>query len=215
MITTQGRVYERGGQVYILTSRPAVENLSNDVTVQWHDVRMRTNEQNRLAWKLMGYIGDHQGMSREEVYEQQRFEFSAVIGQEFHLSMATVRDASAFINVLTGIIIKEGVQMPRPIYEICDDISYALYISMYYKKCCICGRRGAELHHVDAIGMGYNRQTKPQIGNRVLSLCREHHSEFHNIGETEFLNKYHLEPVRLDERLAKVYGLSKEARRTA
>ena len=215
MITTTGRVYEQRGKVYVLTTRPGVDHLSDDVTVQWHDNRMRSPEQVNLAWQLMTYIGDHQGETKDEVYEQQRFEFSTAQGQDFHLSTATVRSASAFINVLIGIIIKEGVQMPRPLYEVCDDITYAVYISMYYKKCCVCGRRNADLHHVDAIGMGYNRQDKPQIGNRVLSLCREHHSELHNIGNTEFMSRYHLEPVRLDERLAKVYGLTKKARRTA
>lgn len=212
MITTEGRVYEKNGKVYVLTSRPPVDYLSDQVKVQWRDSRLRSDEQNKLAWKLMTYIGDHQGMTKEEVYEQQRFEFSAVIGLDFHLSTATVKDASTFINVLIGIIIKEGVQMSKPLYEICDDISYAVYISLYYKKCCVCGRKNADLHHVDAIGMGYNRQTKPQIGNRVLSLCRDHHQEFHSIGETAFNTKYHLEPVRMDERLAKVYGLTKKAR---
>lgn len=212
MITTEGRVYEKNGKVYVLTSRPPVDHLSDQVKVQWRDSRLRSDEQNNLAWKLMTYIGDHQGMTKEEVYEQQRFEFSAVIGLDFHLSTATIKDASTFINVLIGIIIKEGVQMSKPLYEICDDISYAVYISLYYKKCCVCGRKNADLHHVDAIGMGYNRQTKPQIGNRVLSLCRDHHQEWHNIGETAFNTKYHLEPVRMDERLAKVYGLTKKAR---
>lgn len=213
MITTVGRVYEQRGIVYVKTSRPAVDNLSDEVTVQWHDNRLRSDEQNRLAWQLMTYIGDEYGTSKEEVYEQQRFEFSAVHGGDFHLSTATMRDASAFIDVLVGIIIKEGVQMPKPLWEICDDITYAVYISLYYKKCCVCGRRGADLHHVDAVGMGYNRQTKPQIGNRVLSLCREHHSELHSIGNEAFMHRYHLEPVTLDERLAKMYGLSKKARR--
>ena len=215
MISTEGRVYEQRGKVYVLTSRPAIDHLSDEVTVQWHDSRMRSNEQNNLAWKLMTYIGDHQGMSKDEVYEQQRFQFSAVCGSDFHLSSATVQEASAFINVLIGIIIKEGVIMPRPLWEICDDISYAVYISMYYKKCCVCGRNGADLHHVDQIGMGYNRQTKPQIGDRVLPLCREHHMEYHTRGYTEFCERYHLEPVQLDDRLAKVYGLSKKAREIA
>ena len=142
MITTDCRAYEQRGIVYIKTSRPGVDHLSDEVTVQWHDSRLRTNEQNNLAWKLMTYIGDHQGQSKEEVYEQQRFQFSAVQGSDFHLSTATVREASAFINVLVGIIIKEGVQMPKPLWEICDDISYAVYVSLYYKKCCVWQEQG-------------------------------------------------------------------------
>lgn len=209
-VRTSGRAYEQRGIVYVKTERPAVDNLSDEVTVVWHDKRLRSVEQLNLAWLLMTWIGDHQGMTKEEVYEQQCYEYSSVIGKEFHLSTATVTEASGFINILLGIVIKEGVIRSRPLYEICDDITYAVYISLYYKKCCVCGRNNADLHHVDQIGMGYNRKTKPQIGDRVLSLCREHHAEYHNRGYTDFCGRYHLEPVRLDERLAKLYGVKAE-----
>ena len=212
-VRTNGRAYEQRGIVYVKTERPAVDNLSDEVTVVWHDRRLRSVEQLNLAWKLMTYIGDHQGMTKEEVYEQQRFEFASLLGKDFHLSTATVVEASGFINILIGIIIKEGVIMPKPLYELCDDITYAVYISLYYKKCCVCGRSNADLHHCDQVGMGYNRLTKPQIGNMVLPLCREHHAEYHNRGYTDFCERYHLVPVKLDERLAKVYGLSKKAQR--
>lgn len=49
MIQTEGRVYEQRGVVYVKTSRPAVDNLSDDVIVVWQDSRNRTAEQNRKA----------------------------------------------------------------------------------------------------------------------------------------------------------------------
>lgn len=214
MIQTNGKVYEKNGVVYIKTNRPPVDNLSDEVAVTWHDSRHISPRQLKLAWQLMTYIGDQRGDTKEDVYEQQRFELAYLLGDDFHLSTASMKDASTFINILIGIIIKEGVIMPEPLRNICDDITYALYISLYYRKCCVCGRSNADLHHIDAIGMGYNRKTKPQIGDRVLSLCREHHSEYHNVGYTEFMSKYHLEPVRMDERLAKIY-IPKEARKCA
>ena len=56
MIQTDGRVYEQRGVVYVKTSRPAVDNLSDDVIVVWQDSRNRTAEQNRKAWALMSEI---------------------------------------------------------------------------------------------------------------------------------------------------------------
>ena len=74
------------------------------------------------------------------------------------------------------------------------------------KKCAVCGRK-TELHHYDHVSMGYNRREINHIGMRCLPLCREHHNEWHNIGGAEFENKYHLIPIEIDERIAKIYRL--------
>jgi hypothetical protein len=59
----------------------------------------------------------------------------------------------------------------------------------------------------DAVGMGRNRKEICHIGMRALPLCREHHTEIHRIGQEDFLKRYIIEPVRIDERIAKVYRL--------
>lgn len=220
MITTQGRVYEQRGTVYIKTNRPGVDNLSDDVTILWHDARHITPSQMNLAWLLMTDIAvDTAGSKdyKEDVYKQQRLDFTnrnleLLQGRLFHLSEATVSEASAFINMLVEIIIENGIETRKPLREMCEDIQHMVYVSLLNKKCAVCNRK-AELHHVDAIGMGYSRREKPQIGARVLPLAHEYHMEIHNIGNDAFMAKYHLEPVRLDDRLAKVYNLTEEARR--
>lgn len=217
MITTDGKVYEKSGIVYVKTNRPPVDNLSDDVTVLWHDSRMRTAEQNRKAWALMTEIAVFQGEDKDTVYREQSLEFTrrnleVLQGMLFHLSTATVSEASAFINMLVEIIIEYGIPTKEPLVELCEDVQKAVYFCLLHKTCAV-SRRKAELHHLQAIGMGYNRREKPQIGALVLPLAREYHMECHNIGNKAFCEKYHLEPVRLDERLAKVYGLTEKARR--
>jgi hypothetical protein len=217
MITTEGRAYEQRGIVYVKTCRPAVDNLSDEVTVLWHDSRMRTAEQNRKAWALMTEIAVFQGEDKDTVYKEQSLEFTSrnlevLQGMLFHLSTATVSEASAFITMLVEIIIEYGIPTKEPLVELCEDVQKAVYFCLLHKACAV-SRRKAELHHVDAVGMGYNRREKPQIGALVLPLAREYHMECHNIGNEAFMRKYHLEPVRLDERLAKVYGLTEKARR--
>jgi hypothetical protein len=49
--------------------------------------------------------------------------------------------------------------------------------------------------------MGNNRKKISHVGLRVLPLCRKHHQEDHNTGEEKFLEKYHLTPVEVDEKL--------------
>ena len=218
MITTTGKVYERGGQVYILTSRPAVDNLSDEVEVRWQDKRLRSLEQIRKAFALMADIGKEQGESEKEVYAEQKLAFSmkemdALNGMLFGLSTATMSEASMFIDFLIALIVEHGIATRDPLYKMCEDIQRYVYVCLLNKRCCVCGKP-SDLHHVDAVGMGYNRDTKPQIGDRVLPLCRVHHQEWHGIGGTAFDQRYHVEPVRIDERLAKIY-LPKAARKSA
>lgn len=217
MIQTEGKVYEKNGIVYVKTSRPPVDNLSDEVTVCWQDARARSNEQIRKAWALMTEIAAFQGEDKEDVYREQKVAFSAknleeLQGVLFGLSTATVSTARAFINMLVEIIIEYGIPTKEPLMNMVDDVQKYVYACLMHKKCAVCGRK-AELHHVDAVGMGYNRREKPQLGALVLPLAPEYHREYHNIGRTAFEAKYHLEPVRLDERLAKVYGLTEKARR--
>ena len=215
MIQTEGRVYEQRGVVYVKTSRPAVDNLSDEVSVIWRDSRSRTAEQNRKAWALMTEIASFVGEEKDLLYRQMAVDFTAknmetLQGMLFHLSTATVSEASAFITMLVNLIIEYDIPTREPLYTMCEDIERYVYSCLLAKKCCICGKK-AELHHVDQIGAGYDRRTKPQLGAMVLPLCREHHQEWHGKGGTAFLEKYHVEPVPMDEQIAKKYRITGKA----
>ena len=215
MIQTEGKVYEQRGVVYVKTSRPAVDNLSDDVIVVWQDSRNRTAEQNRKAWALMTEIADYQGQEKEATYREQALAFTdkfleILQGRLFHLSTATVSEASAFITMLVEIIVENGIPTKEPLYQMCEDVEKYVYACLINKKCCVCGKK-ADLHHVDQVGMGYNRDTKPQLGALVMPLCREHHSEYHTLGKTEFESRYHVVPVPMDRRIAGKYNISGKA----
>lgn len=215
MIQTEGRVYEQRGVVYVKTSRPAVDNLSDEVTVTWQDNRSRTAEQNRKAWALMSEIAAYMGEEKDVVYKQLALDFTAknletLQGMLFHLSTASMSEASNFITMLVNLIIEYDIPTKEPLYTLCEDVEKYTYACLMNKKCCVCGKK-ADLHHVDQVGMGYNRNTKPQLGARVLPLCRVHHTEYHTIGGTAFGEKYHVVPVALDKRLAAKYNITGKA----
>jgi hypothetical protein len=215
MIQTEGKVYEQRGIVYVKTSRPAVDHLSDEVTVVWSDSRPRTPEQNRKAWALMTEIADFQGQEKETTYREQALAFTEksleiLQGRLFHLSTATVSEARAFITMLIEIIVEYGIPTKEPLYTMCEDIERYIYACLMNKKCCICGKK-ADLHHVSQIGAGYSRETKPQLGALVMPLCRVHHTEYHTIGGTAFGEKYHVVSVPMDKRIAQKYGISGKA----
>ena len=45
-------------------------------------------------------------------------------------------------------------------------------------------------------------------GMKVLPLCREHHTEAHQIGQLTFNDKYHISGgIILDRKMCKLYGV--------
>lgn len=208
---TTGRAMESPSGVVVYTTRPPVDNLSDEVLVYWQDSRGRTLEQIRKAWALMGEIAEYQGQGKDDVYREQSTAFSLkhleiLQGELFHLSTATVSTARAFINLLIEIILEYGIPTKEPLYGLCDDIERYVYACLMNKKCAVCGKK-TELHHVDAVGMGRNRREIDHIGMRCLPLCRDHHDEAHMIGNQAFETKYHLVPIAIDQKIAKKYNL--------
>ncbi|MGV3043505.1 putative HNHc nuclease, partial [Staphylococcus rostri] len=63
-----------------------------------------------------------------------------------------------------------------------------------------------DLAHLEAVGRGRDRTKINHYGNKVLALCRDHHSEQHVIGIKSFNEKYHLQDswVKVDDRLNKM-----------
>ena len=215
MIQTDGKVFEDRGVVYVQTTRPAVDNLSDEVSVIWRDNRSRTGEQNRKAWALMSEIATFMGEEKDVVYKQLALDYTAknletLQGMLFHLSTASVSEASAFITMLVNLIIEYDIPTREPLYQLCEDVEKYVYACLINKKCAICGKK-ADLHHVDRIGAGYNRLTKPQIGARVMPLCRVHHGEVDTLGQTAFDEKYHVQAVPMDARIAQKYHITGKA----
>jgi hypothetical protein len=93
--------------------------------------------------------------------------------------------------------------------EYCEDISKYLYACMVNKKCCICGKP-ADLHHVQSVGSQGYRDKINHIGLDALPLCRVHHEESHTKGQKDFMEIYHLQPVKIDKKIAKIYKLSQK-----
>ncbi|WP_338623897.1 putative HNHc nuclease [Selenomonas sp. TAMA-11512] len=180
------------------------------------DGRRISPEQRRKVYALIGEVAEYvDGIRNAGTIESAKrtlkmeFMLSRMEGMErrlFSLSNCDVTTAREFINFLVDFIIENDIPTHVPLIENCEDVARYVYSCLINKKCAVCGRK-AELHHVDAVGMGRNRKEICHIGMRALPLCREHHIEIHSTGREDFLKKYILEPVQIDERIAKVYRL--------
>lgn len=183
-----------------------------EVYVDMIDSRPLSDRQRRMCYALVKAIADWSGSGSEEVKEAFKLDFWAervdtLSDKIFSLSNAPMSLVAEFQRFLVAFILTHDVPTKRPLREYVDDIEAYTYLCLVRRKCAVCGRR-AELHHIDAIGMGNDRTEVQHEGREVMSLCREHHTELHTVGKAEFMTKYHLDGgVPCDRTIMKIYGL--------
>lgn len=178
------------------------------------DGRRISPEQRRKCYALLGEIAEYTDGIRtaDTVDEQKRLlkmEFmlrrmEATERRMFSLSDCDMSTAREFITYLIDFIIANDIPTRVPLIDNCDDIAAYMYACTMHRKCAVCGK-AADIHHCEGsrIGAGVDRTKVHQLGREVLPLCRVHHTELHAMPESEFIAKYHLEKVKLDEALCK------------
>ena len=191
-----------------------------ECTIILQDERRITSRQRAAIYALLGEVDEYVNgirtdAGREEQKQLLKMEFmlkrmTDAERRMFSLSDCSVTTARAFIDFLIEFIIANDIPTKLRLSEQCADIAHYVYACLVHKKCAVCGRH-ADLHHAEGshVGSGFNRNEVHHLGREALPLCRAHHDEAHRTGEAEFLEKYHLEPVKLDERLCKIYKLKK------
>lgn len=207
------------GRITITASYDNINRLLlrqyGEVHIGLPDARRVTPDQRRKAFALVGEIAAFTGYTKDEAHLVMKQWFlerhlNTLEKKLFSLSDCDVTTAREYISYLIEFCLKFGVPTKQPLAELCDDVRHYVYACLLEKKCCICGKK-AELHHVDRVGMGNNRNEIQHIGRRALPLCREHHTQVDHLGDAALCDKYHVEPVAIDERIAKTYRLRSKA----
>lgn len=208
---------EADGSALIRANLPlvqAVHRKVNEVYIDLIDSRPLSDRQRRMCYALIHAIAEWSGSNEEEVKQAFKLDFWAeqvdtLADKIFSLSNAPMSLVAEFQRFLVRFIISNGVPVKRPLREYVDDVRDYTYMCLIHKKCAVCGRR-ADLHHIDAIGMGNDRNEVKHLGREVMSLCREHHTEIHTLGKAEFMEKYHLDGgIEADGTILKIYGLKR------
>lgn len=194
------RQSEEGTQLLVSIPRLQLQDLFIDkrikkAEIRFDDGRTITIEQRKKAYATIRDIAEYTGYLPEEQKEWLKYYHIARTGCEyFSLSNCNIDTAREFINTILEYAIENGIQLSEMAINRTDDIGRYLYYCIKHKKCCICGRPG-EIHHVDTIGMGNNRNRVDDTEYRKMCLCRTHHTIAHQRGMTAF------------EKMYKVYGI--------
>lgn len=211
-----GRIVE-AGPGYIVVRAPydntqrMIRREYEEVQIGLVDGRRITPEQRRKAFALVGEIAAYTGYERDEAHLTLKHEFISkhldqLQKELFSLSDCDVTTAKEYISYLIDFCLTFDVPTKVPLTELCDDVERYVYACLIHKKCCVCGKK-AELHHVDRVGMGNNRNEIVHEGRRCLPLCREHHTEVDHLGDVRLCERYHVTPLKIDERIIKTYRL--------
>lgn len=190
---------------YTMTKRGYKECL-----VQPLDARPLSDRQRKMCYALLREISDYTGQDVHSAKEYLKLRFLAddfgeTADRIFSLSNAPMSLVCAFQRYLVRFIVEYDIPCRVPLLEYVDDVPDYIYACLIAKKCCITGRP-ADLHHIDRVGMGRDRDDIIHEGMEVLPLCREMHQEAHTMGDREFFEKYHLPGgVVMDKTLCRIY----------
>ena len=187
------------------------EHAAKTVEVRIDDGRSITNEQRRKIYATMRDIADWAGDMPDSVKAFFKWSFCGDNEHEdFSLSDVDRETASEFLSYLIDFCIQNGVPCSDPLWDRCEDIERYMYACVMTRTCCITGKKNAQIHHYDRIGMGRNRDTICQVGMRVVPLSADLHTMIHFTGkEEEFYREHHIEPIALTEKMCEHLRLGK------
>lgn len=179
------------------------DHSSRTVEVRIDDGRSITNDQRRKIYATMRDIAEWNGDMPDSVKAFFKWSFCGDNEHEdFSLSDVDRETASDFLTYLIDFCIQNGVPCSDPLWDRCEDIERYMYACVMTRTCCITGKKNAQIHHVDRVGMGRNRDTICQVGMRVVPLAADLHTMIHySGGEQEFYDKHHIEPIKLTKKM--------------
>ncbi|PTG21722.1 putative HNHc nuclease [Staphylococcus chromogenes] len=183
-------------------------NQPIDVDCTVIDPNSITGKQRRKIFALVKDIEEHTGQPMDYMRHMFIEYVRTYYGYDnpISLSNCTRTQASQIIDITLDWVFENGIPLSYKTSELLRGDKSKLYWSTVNRNCVICGKAHSDLAHRYAVGRGRDRTKINHYGNQVLALCREHHTEQHNIGMDSFNDKYHLHDswVDVDERLNKM-----------
>ena len=207
---------DRRGELLIRAPYPdwptMVKREFQECLVQPIDGRPLSDKQRRSCYALLREIAEYTGQGMDPTKEWMKIKFLAddleqTADKIFSLSNAPMSLVCAFQRYLVRFILDWDIPTRFSLLEMVDDVADYIYGCLINKKCVITGLP-ADLHHIERVGMGRNRDEIIHEGMEVLPLCRTMHTEAHTMSDEDFFNKYHLPGgIVLNKTLCRIYGL--------
>ena len=172
------------------------------------DGRRISSDQRKKIYALIKDIADHTGHHPEYLKEHMKYEFMMKEDRDyFSLSSVDMTTARYFIENILEFCFEWDIALNANTVDMAREINNYLYLCLRHRKCAVCGKKNAHIHHVDAVGSGRNRNEVDHTKLRLIALCAEHHHETHTIGWQTFNVKYKVDGIRVNEKTIKRLGI--------
>lgn len=156
------------------------------------DGRCVTTEQRKKIYAMMSDISAWTGYYLDELKARMKYLYIEKTGKDmFSLATCSIDTARQFLDIIIDFALENSIPLRESGIERTGDIFNYLVSCIHHKKCCVCGRP-ADIHHLDAVGMGNDRLHYDDSENEIIALCRIHHTMAHARGRESFCNLYHV-----------------------
>lgn len=183
-------------------SRQMLQKQIGSVEIRLNDGRTISADQRKKIFAIIRDISLWSGHDPEFLRQYCTWDFCLKADCEwFSLHDVDVTTARQYISYLIEFCFQHNIPTKDRLLNETDDINRYLYLCLEYRKCAICNKP-AEVHHVDRVGMGRNREELFHAGMRAVALCREHHNLAH-MDEKKLFSDYHIYGIKLDDYLCK------------
>ena len=171
---------------------------SGELTID--DNRHISRDQQKKIFALIDDLCNYTGVAPKRWEYEFKLRVQVTFGlDEFSLSNCSMTVGNYMILTILDFLFTENIPFRTKLWDSLPQDFPRQRLALKNRTCVICGRPHADLAHYKAVGMGRNRHKIDERKMYFMTLCREHHQEQHNIGIKEFMQKYHLKPLRLSD----------------
>ncbi len=175
------------------------------------DKRHLSIQQRKKAYATMNDMASYLGYDTEDMKHVLKNMFYENFGSRpFSFANTDMTTAKLFISFLIEICLDIEIPLKESGINRTEDLDVYMLQSMRHRKCAVCMKTDSDIHHINVIGMGNNRNKADHRDREMICLCREHHQEAHKIGWPTFSNIYHVKGVIPSAELIKYLGLMTE-----
>lgn len=167
--------------------------------ITFKDKRALSDRQRKLYRALLNNIYEWSGEPTDFLHEWFKEEYFLDKGEKISTSNHSTNsksDMNELLDIVIDFIFEWNVPFKKGYELLPKNESWYLYQCCKHRKCAVCGTR-SEIHHIETVGAGNNRNKVDHTKKLVVSVCRKHHSEAHSVGNQKFLNKYKLAGIYL------------------
>ncbi|HHX62332.1 MAG TPA: hypothetical protein GX707_16715 [Epulopiscium sp.] len=179
-----------------------------DAEIRINDGRRINADQRKRIFATVKDIAVYTGDDPEYIRGILLYDYCAKTGEmPFSLSNCSVSQARDYTSHIMDFALEWNIPLTGLGIDRTEDVDRYLYSCIKFRRCAITGQANADIHHIDAVGMGGNRNEVDHSRLRLIALSRKWHNRVHEQGEQEIFDKYKIYGIKVDAATLKHIGI--------